>query len=140
MKREQRMTSTVTTSSTDSSTSETFYLRRTGQAFGPYPVEQLQILAAARQLKPNAEVSRTPVGPTFPARDVPWVFSDKSWLLALVLSICFGTLGVDRFYVGHVWLGLGKLCTFGGLGLWALVDVVLFALRAVEDSTGRPLR
>jgi hypothetical protein len=122
------------------STTESFYLRRVGQEFGPYSVGELQTMASAKQLRPRAELSRAPEGATFPAREIPWVFSDKSWLLALALSFFFGTLGVDRLYVGHVWLGLAKLLTIGGLGLWAVVDVVLFALRAVDDAAGLPLR
>jgi hypothetical protein len=122
------------------SPAEAFYVRRAGQEFGPYTVDELHTLARAKQLRPNTEVSRAPEGDTFSAQEIPWVFSDKSWLLALVLSFFLGTLGVDRFYVGHIWLGLAKLLTFGGLGLWALVDVALFALRAVDDADGRPLR
>lgn len=41
---------------------------------------------------------------------------------ALVLSILCGTLGVDRFYIGDTGLGIGKLLTFGGLGVWAIID------------------
>jgi TM2 domain-containing membrane protein YozV len=51
-----------------------------------------------------------------------------------------GVFGVDRFYLGHIWLGLAKFFTFGGLGLWALADIIIIALRMVRDSEGRPLR
>ncbi len=65
--------------------------------------------------------------------------SAKSWPAALVLSLVLGTFGADRFYLGHLWLGLAKLLTFGGLGIWWLVDLVLIAFRQVHDSDGRPL-
>lgn len=65
--------------------------------------------------------------------------ASKSWPAALVLSVVLGTFGSDRFYLGHVWLGLAKLFTFGGLGIWWLVDVILIAFRQVNDSEGRPL-
>jgi len=63
----------------------------------------------------------------------------KSWPAALVLSLVLGTFGADRFYLGHRWLGLAKLLTFGGLGIWWLADVVLIAFHQVHDSDGRPL-
>jgi TM2 domain-containing membrane protein YozV len=50
-----------------------------------------------------------------------------NWLVVLVISIIFGTLGVDRFVMGKVGTGLLKLITCGGLGLWWLVDVILIA-------------
>ena len=52
-----------------------------------------------------------------------------NWILALVMSIFFGTLGIDRFIMGHIGLGILKLITAGGLGIWWLVDVILIATR-----------
>lgn len=50
-----------------------------------------------------------------------------NWILALLMSIFFGTLGVDRFIMGHIWLGILKLITGGGFGVWWLIDVILIA-------------
>jgi hypothetical protein len=63
----------------------------------------------------------------------------KEWLVALLLSIFVGYFGVDRFYIGHVGLGLLKLFTFGGCGIWWLVDVILIATNSLKDSQGRAL-
>lgn len=41
---------------------------------------------------------------------------------ALALSIFLGGLGIDRFYIGDTGLGVGKLLTGGGCGIWAIVD------------------
>lgn len=49
----------------------------------------------------------------------------KDPLLSILLSIFIGTLGVDRFYVGDVGLGIGKLLTGGGCGIWWLIDIFL---------------
>lgn len=52
---------------------------------------------------------------------------------ALILSILFGWLGADRFYVGHIGLGLLKLFTFGALGVWWFIDIILFATRKIQN-------
>ena len=52
-----------------------------------------------------------------------------NWILTLVLSILFGSLGVDRFILGHVGLGILKLITAGGLGVWWLIDLILIATK-----------
>ena len=41
---------------------------------------------------------------------------------ALILSIVVGAYGVDRFYIGDTGLGIAKLLTCGGIGVWAIVD------------------
>ena len=66
--------------------------------------------------------------------------SSKSWTVALVLSLLFGYFGVDRFYLGQIGLGITKLLTAGGFGVWWVIDFVLIALRRVKDSDGRLLR
>lgn len=52
-----------------------------------------------------------------------------NWILTLLMSLFFGTLGVDRFMMGHVGLGLLKLITGGGFGIWWLIDVILIATK-----------
>ena len=45
------------------------------------------------------------------------------------MSILFGSLGVDRFIMGHIGLGIVKLITFGGFGIWWLIDLILIATK-----------
>lgn len=49
------------------------------------------------------------------------------WSTVLLLSITLGGFGVDRFYLGHWQEGIGKLFSFGGLGVWTLLDSLLIA-------------
>jgi TM2 domain-containing membrane protein YozV len=56
----------------------------------------------------------------------------RSYLVGLLLSIFLGWLGVDRFYVNHIGLGLLKLFTCGGLGIWWLIDVIMFATKNIS--------
>ena len=46
----------------------------------------------------------------------------KDPTVSLILSILIGTLGVDRFFIGDTGLGIGKLLTCGGFGIWAIID------------------
>ena len=41
---------------------------------------------------------------------------------ALIISIFGGAYGIDRFYIGDTGMGVGKLLTCGGLGIWAIID------------------
>jgi TM2 domain-containing membrane protein YozV len=52
-----------------------------------------------------------------------------NWVLCLIISVVFGELGVDRFLMGKVGTGILKLITFGGIGIWWLVDVILIATK-----------
>jgi len=63
----------------------------------------------------------------------------RDWLTALLLSIFLGGLGADRFYLGHTGVGIAKLLTAGGCGIWSLVDYILIATDQVKDAQGRPL-
>jgi hypothetical protein len=66
-------------------------------------------------------------------------FSDKEFLTALLLSIFLGGLGVDRFYLGYTGLGIAKLLTLGGCGIWSIIDIILIATGKLPDAEGRPL-
>jgi hypothetical protein len=65
--------------------------------------------------------------------------SDKSRLAAALLCWFVGVLGVHRFYVGKVGTGVAMLLTCGGLGIWALIDLVIILVGSFRDQDGRAL-
>ncbi len=60
----------------------------------------------------------------------------KDWLTTLLLCIFLGFLGVHRFYTGHIVIGLIQLFTFGGCGIWWLIDLIMIATGSFTDSNG----
>jgi hypothetical protein len=65
--------------------------------------------------------------------------SNKSFLVTWLLSLLLGVLGVDRFYLGKVGTGILKLITLGGIGIWALIDLILVLTNKTRDKQGLPL-
>ena len=64
--------------------------------------------------------------------------------LVVIESLGLGIFGVDRFYAGDVGLGLLKLFTLGGLGIWAFVDYIIVMIKALTKDVhgtlfGRPI-
>jgi hypothetical protein len=70
------------------------------------------------QLSQSSENSKVAKKPAAPAS------GGKSQLIALLLVIFVGTLGIHRFYLGYIWQGVVQLLTAGGCGIWALIDLI----------------
>lgn len=60
----------------------------------------------------------------------------KDRTTALILSVLLGKLGIDRFYVGDIGLGLLKLLTLGGCFIMWIVDWFLIQGK-VDDHNRR---
>jgi TM2 domain-containing membrane protein YozV len=66
--------------------------------------------------------------------------SDKNWVSAVVLSLFLGFLGIDRFYLGYTWSAFFKLLTFGGLGIWWVIDLTLLLTGSMPDAYGGKIK
>ena len=77
---------------------------------------------------------RQPIGDAVAASVSPKSFV-ATWMFAWLL----GGLGVDRFYLGKIGTGILKLITFGGFGVWFLIDLILVMTGKQRDRQGRML-
>ncbi|MCX6443239.1 MAG: TM2 domain-containing protein [Actinobacteria bacterium] len=111
-----------------------------GQPDSPVDTFTLSAWAKTKVIQPETQVTDVETNRTFAASQIPGVFSDKEYIIALLFSIFLGYLGIDRFYMGQVGMGIGKLLTGGGCGVWWLIDVILIATRSSNDAAGRPLK
>ncbi len=65
--------------------------------------------------------------------------SGKTQLAAFLLCFFLGFLGVHRFYMGYVGIGIIQLLTLGGCGIWALIDLVMIITGDLKTKSGEDL-
>ncbi len=118
---------------------DAFTVQRMGTEEGPYTFMDLQAQVGSGTLRSETMV-RKGSSNWFAAREIPGLFSDKEWLTTILLSFLVGWLGIDRFYLGQTGLGILKLVTIGGLGVWYVIDLILIVTGKMTDSKGLPLR
>lgn len=123
-----------------SNSDEKWLVQIPGQPDTPVNTSTLNSWARMKIIKPDSQVLDIQNKRTYSASQIPGVFSDKEYIIALLFSIFLGYLGIDRFYMGQIGIGIGKLLTLGGCGIWYLIDIILIATRSSNDSTGLPLK
>lgn len=86
-------------------------------------------------VEPAESQSAEPMVPTKPKK----THGQRHFLAAFFFSFMWGTFGVDRFYMGYIGLGIVKLITFGGFGIWTLIDLVFVMSGFMKDKWGQPM-
>ena len=65
--------------------------------------------------------------------------SEKRILPAALLAFFFGIFGAHRFYAGKTGTGFLMLFTLGGLGIWAMIDLIMIVCSAFRDADGKKI-
>jgi len=84
-------------------------------------------------------------------RDRMLALDDSRWMMVqslsfydpttcLIVSLLGGALGIDRFIIGDIGMGVGKLLTFGGCGIWTIIDFFLIMGAAREKNLDKLTR
>ncbi len=63
----------------------------------------------------------------------------RHFLAVFFISFLWGTVGADRMYLGKWGTGILKLVTFGGFGIWVIVDLILILVGSMRDKQGREM-
>lgn len=60
----------------------------------------------------------------------------KSQVVALILCVLIGGIGIHRFYLGYTWQGIVQLLTLGGCGVWSLIDLIRICTGDLQPKNG----
>lgn len=118
---------------------------QSGPSAPPIPPAPSTFGAPSTSGTPSNVEGQYPAGPQGEYQPGPYgsaPYSDgprKSFVTTWILSLLLGTFGADRFYLGKIGSGVAKLLTAGGLGIWAIVDLIITLTGNTRDKDGRPL-
>merc|ERR1711990_537188 len=62
------------------------------------------------------------------------------WVASMLALSGTGFTGIDRFYLGYVWMGIVKAVTFGGFGIWTLIDQIFITHCWLVDAWGQVMQ
>lgn len=108
------------------------YCKECGAELNPKAIVCVRCGCAANEQQPNSN--------PFSARseqNVAQGYSPSNGLVALLLAIFLGVLGIHSFYVGKTGIGIAQLLTAGGCGIWTLIDIIMIVTESYRDGEGR---
>jgi len=100
------------------------------QQVEPTQQEQTQVQQPVVEQQPNQNQGNVQTG-------------EKEKTTALILCILPYIVqihGLHRFYTGHIGIGIIQLLTWGGCGIWTLIDLIQIISGNFKDAEGRPLK
>lgn len=65
---------------------------------------------------------------------------NPQWIITVLLCGFLGMFGTHRFYNGKILSGILQLITFGGFGIWYIIDLIMIILGTFKDSNGFDIR
>lgn len=93
----------------------------TGQKLGIK--QSIALKVAQKKLKKEIKKGNLPAG-------------GDSQLIALILVIMAGIIGVHRFYLGYIGIGIIQILTLGGCGIWTLIDMIRIITGDLQPKDG----
>ena len=90
-------------------------------------------------MNPEATPVATPETPALQSLKTKKFPRQRHFLAVFFISFMWGTFGADRMYLGKWWTGILKLVTFGGFGVWVLVDLIFIMTGHMSDKQGRDM-
>lgn len=104
------------------------------EATQPKKISKLEEIKTA--LKVKKEIKKALKEQKEMAQDPAPEKKGKSQLVALLLAILVGGIGIHRFYLGYTSIGIIQLLTLGGCGVWALIDLIRIATGDLKPADG----
>lgn len=100
--------------------------------------QQYQQNQQQQQYQQNQQQQYQQQAPTNQGAQAP--ADNTKWVIALILCFTVGYLGVHRFYLGHIGIGIIQLLTAGGCGIWVIIDLIMLLTGSLKDAQGNPLK
>jgi len=105
----------------------------------PQPAQPIEFPKPSAPPQPTAPIEVAPTPLAKPIAVVKKSPRQRHFLATFFISFFWGVFGADRIYMGYWGLGILKLVTVGGFGIWVIVDLFLVMGGYMRDKQGREM-